>query len=40
VPSPRDPIRVVDKSARRWLSDHSDWLLILDNADTREAGEA
>ena len=27
-------------AALRWLSEHSDWLLILDNADTREAGEA
>jgi len=26
-------------AALRWLSEHSDWLLILDNADTREAAE-
>jgi Domain of unknown function (DUF4062)/NB-ARC domain len=24
----------------RWLSEHSDWFLILDNADTREAADA
>jgi hypothetical protein len=27
-------------AALRWLSEHSGWLLILDNADTREAAEA
>jgi hypothetical protein len=27
-------------AAQRWLSEHPGWLLILDNADTREAGEA
>ena len=26
-------------AAQRWLSEHSDWLLILDNADTLEAAE-
>jgi tetratricopeptide (TPR) repeat protein len=27
-------------AVKRWLSEHSDWLLILDNADTRESAEA
>jgi tetratricopeptide (TPR) repeat protein len=27
-------------AALDWLSEHSDWLLILDNADTRQAAEA
>jgi tetratricopeptide (TPR) repeat protein len=27
-------------AAQRWLGEHSDWLLILDNADTRESAEA
>jgi len=27
-------------ATQRWLSEHSDWLLILDNADTRQAAEA
>src|SRR5258708_5755951 len=27
-------------AALDWLSEHSEWLLILDNADTREAAEA
>jgi hypothetical protein len=27
-------------AVQRWLSEHSGWLLILDNADTREAAEA